>query len=110
MATATAKVLGQSAPLAVTETALYTVPAATQAIISSIVICNQGANATTFRLSVRVGGGVTAAQDYIAYEITIGAQDTITMTLGLTMAATDVLRCFTTVATVSFSAFGQEIA
>ena len=37
----TLKVLGQQAPAGTTETILYTVPAATQTTISSIVVCNR---------------------------------------------------------------------
>jgi hypothetical protein len=55
------KVLGQSNPAATTATTLYTVPAATQAVISTLVVCNQASTAATFRLAVRVGGAALAA-------------------------------------------------
>ena len=41
------KVLGQSIPSATTATTLYTVPAATQAVVSTITVCNQAATAAT---------------------------------------------------------------
>ena len=44
----TYKVLGQSNPAATTLTTLYTVPAATQAVISSISVANLTATAATF--------------------------------------------------------------
>jgi len=37
------KVLGQSNPAATTATTLYTVPAGTQAVVSTIAVCNQAA-------------------------------------------------------------------
>jgi hypothetical protein len=53
------KILGQSSPLATTETDLYTVPALTSAVCSSISICNRGGTQTTFRVSISQGGGST---------------------------------------------------
>jgi len=49
MATETYKVLAQSAPdSADTETTLYTVPSATEAVVSTIVVANLTSSATTF--------------------------------------------------------------
>ncbi len=55
------KVLGQSNPSATTATSLYTVPAATQAIVSTITVCNQAATAATYRIAVRIAGAALAA-------------------------------------------------
>ena len=52
----TYKVLGQSNPSATTLTTLYTVPAATNAVVSSITVANLAATAATFRIAVRVAG------------------------------------------------------
>jgi len=105
---ATLKVLGQAAPLAATETDLYTVPGATSTVVSTVMICNRSATPTTFRLSIAVGGGATTNPDYIAFDAPIGANDVIGLTIGATLAATDKIRCYATLATVSFSAFGEE--
>lgn len=104
----TKKVLGQSAPGATTETDLYTVPGATAALCSTLVICNRGASAATVRASVSVGGGATATKDYLYYDLTVAAYDTFAATFGLTLAATDKVRVYASSATVSFSLFGQE--
>lgn len=105
----TPKVLGQSNPSATTETALYTVPAATNAIVSTIVICNQAISSATYRIYVAVAGATTAAKMYISYDVPIGALTTVTMTLGLTLSATDVIRVYTNNGLTSFSAFGTEL-
>src|SRR5690242_8642174 len=102
------KVLGQSKPTATTLTAVYTVPAATSAVVSTVVICNQGA-ATSVRLSVAVAGAVDATQQYLLYDTAIAANTTYTLTLGITLATTDVIRVYNTLATVSFNIFGSEI-
>lgn len=102
------KVLGQSAPAATTETALYTVPAATSTVVSSLTVCNRDAGPSTFRISVSVGGGVTASKDYLYYNLTVAAGDTFAATLGLTLSATDVVRVYASTANVSFNLFGLE--
>jgi glucose-6-phosphate dehydrogenase assembly protein OpcA len=104
------KVLGQSNPSATTATTLYTVPAATQAVISTLVVCNQASTAATFRLAVRVGGAALAASQYLAYDVTVGAADSTALTLGITLAATDIVTVYASSATLSFTAFGSEIA
>lgn len=106
----TYKVLGQSNPSATTATTLYTVPASTQAVVSTIVICNQTASAATFRLSVRPAGAAQTAAMYLAYDITVGASDSTALTLGITLNATDVITVYGSTATLSFTAFGSEIA
>ena len=106
----TYKVLGQSNPAATTATTLYTVPAATQAVISTVVIYNQTASAATFRIAVRVAGAALTAAQYVAYDVTVGASDSTALTLGITMGATDVLTVYGSTATLSFTAFGSEIA
>ncbi len=104
------KVLGQSAPAATTATNVYTVPAATEAVISTVVIANRDTSAGTFRLSVRPGGASQANQHYIAYDVPIAASDSTTLTLGITMAATDVLTFFASSGDQSINVFGTEIS
>ena len=106
----TYKIIGQSAPSATTETDLYTVPAATQTIISSIVIANRGATAATFRISISADGAATANKDYVVYDANLNPNSTQAFTLGLTMDSTDKIRVYASTANLSFSAFGSEIA
>ena len=104
----TYKVLGQSNPSATTATTLYTVPASTQAVVSSISVANLTATAATFRIAVRPAGATLAAVHYIAYDVTVGASDTTALTLGITLATTDVITVYASSATVSFHAYGDE--
>jgi hypothetical protein len=103
------KVLGQSAPSATTNTNLYTVPAATSAVVSTLVVANRAATAATYRIAIRPTGATLANQHYIAYDITVGAGDSTTLTLGITLAATDIITVYGSTADLSFSAFGSEI-
>ena len=106
----TYKVLGQSNPAATTATTLYTVPSATQAVVSTIVVANLTATAATFRIAVRVAGAALASSQYVAYDITVGASDSTTVTLGITLGATDVITVYGSTANITFSAFGSEIS
>ena len=105
----THKVLGQSNPAATTLTTLYTVPASTQAVVSTITICNTGSSATTYRIAVRPAGAAIATSQYLAYDAALPANDTATLTLGVTLAATDVISVYAGSASVAFAAYGVEI-
>jgi hypothetical protein len=105
----TYKVLGQVDPVLATLTTLYTVPASTSTVVSTIVACNRGA-ATTIRIAVRPAGAAIDPKHYICYDVAIAANETITFTLGITLATTDVISVYATLATIAFSAFGSEIS
>jgi glucose-6-phosphate dehydrogenase assembly protein OpcA len=102
------KVLGQSAPAATTATTLYTVPAATSTVVSSIIVANRSATATAFRVSIRPAGAVQADQMYIYYDVPIGGNDTFIATCGISLSTTDVVTVYNTLATLSFNLYGQE--
>jgi len=102
------KVLGQVNPSATTATTLYTVPSAKSAVVSSLTICNQAASTATFRIAVCPAGATLAAVHYVAYDVTVGASDTTALTLGLTLATTDVITVYASSATLSFHAYGDE--
>ena len=105
------KVLGQNNPSAATETTLYTVPASTQTVVSSIAICNQTASSATFRIAVRPSAdATTVAKHYLVYGTTVGAADTVILTVGVTMATGDKIMVFGSSANLSFSAYGSEIS
>lgn len=107
----TYKVLGQSAPAAATATSLYTVPAATQTIISTINVVNTHASTSdVIRIAVRPDGAALANQHYVVYGLSLSAGATFTYTGGITIDATDVVTVYSTNGTSSFTAFGSEIA
>ena len=104
------KVLGQEAPDATTNTDVYTVPSATKAIISTIVIANHAATAGTFRLAVRPDDASIVQKHYLAYNVPIAANDSTTLTLGITMDAADVLTAYCSSGDMSVNVFGSEIS
>ena len=106
----TYKILGQIAATATTTHNVYTVPANTQAVISSIVVVNRNNNANcTYRVAAQQAGAALANQHYLAYDSILPANDGIVLTLGITLAATDVVTVYASTANVAFSLFGVEI-
>lgn len=103
------KVLGQSAPSATTDTTLYTVPSATDTVVSTITVSNRGSASGTFRIAVRPAGAAIANQHYVVFDAPCAAKDTLALTLGITLDATDVLTVRASSADFSFNAFGSEI-
>jgi hypothetical protein len=104
------KVLAQSAPSATTNTDIYTVGSGKQAIISTITVANRSATARTYRIAVRPAGATLANQHYLAYDVTIAANDTTALTLGITLTATDVVTVYASTTDLSFGIFGSEIS
>lgn len=105
----TYKVLGQSNPSAATLTDCYTVPALTEATVSTIMVANRSSVATSFRISVAPAGAANSNEQYIYYDIVIAGNDSFAVTAGFTLEASDVIRVYATLATLSFNVFGVEI-
>jgi hypothetical protein len=104
------KVLGQNDLPATTLTDVYTVPASTETVISTIVIANRTAAAESFRIAIRTGGDAVEDKHYIAYDVPIAANDSTTLTLGVTLEATDVLSVYASAVDLSVNVFGTEIS
>lgn len=108
--TTTYKVLGQINPTANTLTTIYTVPSATQTVVSTVTVCNQSNVAATFRLAVQPANAAIASKHYINYDTSLPGNDTIALTIGMTLGNTDVISANASTGTISFSAFGSEIS
>lgn len=106
------KTLGQLDLTDATLTTLYTCPASTETVISTVVIANRAAAADTFRLAIRTDGDSIADKHYVAYDVPVAANDSTTLTLGIALEATDVLSVAAggTASTLSVNAFGAEVA
>jgi len=106
----TYKVLGQVNPAATTATTAYTVPSATETVVSTITVANLAGSSGTFRIAVRPNAETLANKHYIVYDATVAALDTITLTVGLTLDATDVITVYASTANFAFNIYGSEIA
>jgi hypothetical protein len=103
------KVLGQSNPAATTNTTLYTVPASTSTVCSTLSVANIGVS-TTFRVAVRPAGATLSNQHYIVYDSAINAGSAVFLTLGVSLATTDVVTVYAGTANVAFGLFGSEVS
>jgi hypothetical protein len=73
-------------------------------------VTNRGAASATYRIAIRPNGAVLSAEHYIAYDVTILAYSFVSLTLGLTIDASDVVTVYASTADFSFNAYGSEIA
>lgn len=103
------KTLAQLNPSATTATTLYTCPAQTSVVVSSIIVTNQAGSSGSYRIAIRKDGETLAAKQYIAYDRAIAANDYEPHTLGVTIDAGDIITVYASSANLSFNAFGVEI-
>lgn len=83
---------------------LYSTGASESAIISTIGICNTASTAVTYRVGVSASAGTPTASEWIVYDNTVPANDTVFLTVGLTMQASKFLRISSSASTCAFSA------
>lgn len=89
---------------------VYTVPSNTETVISTIAICNRGSSATTYSIGVRVDGEFYDNKQYIAYNAPIGAYESIFLTIGVTMDASDIFLAMSPSTELTVNLFGSEMS
>lgn len=89
---------------------LYETPASTEAIISTIVICNTAGASATYRIGLDTTAGTPGASEWLVYDASVPANDTISLTLGICLDAGKYIRVSSSANTVAFSAFVSEIS
>ena len=105
------KVLGRKAAAATTAEELYATPSSSSAVVSTIVVANRAATAKTYRIAVKPATGTTLANEhYLAYDVAIAANDSTALTLGITLAAGNVIVTYASSADLTFTAFGSELS
>lgn len=103
-----AYVLKQSNPAATTDADLYTVPAGKESVVSTIAVCNHAATTATFRVMLRDDGDTAADVHRLVWDQTVSSNDTLFVTAGITLGATDVITVYASTADVTFQAFIDE--
>jgi hypothetical protein len=104
------KILGQAHPVAATSTVLYTCPASTQTVISTLSIANVTATTGKCRVHVAPAGAANSHTNAILFDVAITPNSSNTFTLGLTLDATDVVRVYSTNGNdLTFHVYGSEI-
>jgi hypothetical protein len=92
-----------------TYSTLYNTGASTRAVISSILVTNTANAAATYRIGIMGSAGTPAAADWVAYDTSVPANDTIALTLGITLSPSQFIRVSSSANTVTFSAYISEI-
>lgn len=103
------EVLGQVDLSATTLTDVYTVPAATQSVVSTITITNRSGAARKFRISIAVAGDADNGKQYIRYDESLPRDTSYDLTLGITLDAADVIRAYASGNNCSVNVFGVKI-
>ena len=105
----TYKILGQAAPTANVLSAVYTCPSLTQAVISTITVCNQNPSNISYSIAVANNGAADSNAQYLIRGGVVPAADSGALTLGLTIDASDIIRANVSNSNVSINIFGSEI-
>jgi len=104
-------ILGQSAPTTTSDVNLYTVPAGTQAVVSTISVTNDTATAATFRIYLRKNGAAASATNALYFDASLAGNSTLLATAGFTLSAGDIITVRTgTANSLGFQAFGSELS
>lgn len=106
----TYKILGQVEPTDTNSIALYTVPSATETIVSTVVVANTSGAEQSFRIFIQENGAGADKNNAIAYDTPLGANSQAAFTLGLTLSDTDIISVRSQSGnTLTFQAFGSEL-
>lgn len=89
---------------------LYNTGASTEAVISTILICNTSGTQATYRIGLDATAGTPGASEWLVYDATVAANDTTALTLGITLGNSQYIRVSSSANTVTFSAFISEIS
>jgi hypothetical protein len=106
-------ILGQAAPTS-GNTDLYSSPAATQTVVSTITITNVTGTSANASIYVRKATGTTpataSAANAIALAMPVPANSLQTITIGLTLGAYDTISVGSgTSSALTFQAFGSQV-
>ena len=104
----TYKILGQITGSSATSS-LYTAPAATQTVVSSLVIANRSTSTAQFWVAAVPSGSTLENKHYLAFNVPVSGSDSTALTLGITLGAGDFIQV-SGLATGSFSLFGSQIS
>jgi hypothetical protein len=108
------KILGQIQPTGNILTTIYTVPASTNTVVTTITICNQSANAVSINVAANVSGSAVTTKNFIVSGYSLGAAETLVLEPRVSLNVGSILSANITggnasVSNVSINAFGVEI-
>jgi hypothetical protein len=108
------KILGQIQTTANVLTTIYTVPAATNTMITTITICNQSSNDSVFiNVAANISGSAVTTRNFIVSGYSLGGAETLVLEPRISLNVGSILSANITGANassnISINAFGVEI-
>jgi hypothetical protein len=107
------KILGQIQPSGNVLTTIYTVPASTNTMVTTITVCNQSANTVSVNVAANVSGSAVTTKNYIVTNYSLGAAETLVLEPRISLNVGSILSANITGANassnISINAFGVEI-
>lgn len=91
-------------------TAANILTASAPTIVSTITVCNTSSSTQTFSIGISTASATYQTAGYIAYQVFIAPNDTVALTMGLTLDTTNkYLVASSTSTSVAFNVFGADI-
>jgi hypothetical protein len=88
---------------------LYSTSASATAVVSTIAVCNTASVGATYRIGIMGSAGTPAAANWVAFDAAVAANDTVALTIGMTVGNSQFIRVSSSANTVTFSAYISEI-
>jgi hypothetical protein len=112
----TYKILGQTYPTKNTLTNVYVTGTSTQAVVNSLIVCNQDLPDANVTIIIRPINEALANKHFILKDESVGGGSTYVLNLGITIDANTIIAANTSyrtgqpgTANLSYGAFGIEI-
>jgi hypothetical protein len=88
---------------------LYNTSASATAVVSTLAVCNTASATATYRIGIMGSAGTPAAANWLVYDGVVAGNDTIFLTVGLSLGNTQFIRVSSSANTATFSAYVAEI-
>lgn len=92
-----------------TYTTLYTTSAGKTAVISTIAVVNTASAIATYRIGFDTTAGTPDATEWLVYDGTVTGNDTVFLSLGISIPQNTFIRVSSSTTNVTFQAFISEI-
>jgi hypothetical protein len=89
---------------------LYNTSASTTAVVSTILLCNTSATQQQYRIGIMGSAGTPSTQDFIVFNDSVAGNDTVALTLGVTLGNSQFIRVSSSSNSLGFHAFVSEIS
>lgn len=92
-----------------TYSTLYNTSASSTAVISTIAVTNTASVSGTYRIGIMGSAGTPSASNWLVYDASVAGNDTVLLTLGVTVGNSQFIRVSSSANTLTFTAFVSEI-